>query len=1180
MTIFLSLCYGLVNILFIFATKINVRPIKTTMKNRTRNAVSAVSLALSMLISTSVSAEVLMTEDFDYPAGNLYGQPGWLQSNNKSNPIQVTGSTLALEGFASGKSIRLKPESSQDQDCQKAIVADNGDGTYTGITEGTIYAAMLINVQNVTDNIYFSAFSAPNASNLIKDGASFTGPYACSYVVKSDTEGKFKLGISKGSSNPSAISEKELDLNATHLLVLKYNVLAAKNTGTFEAWINPVPGSDESAAELVATASANDPMRGIASICIAQTTGSVKKCPEMLIGPIRVATTWADLWSDNGGDIPDPTAGITATVPRFDSSFALYQYQKYNVKVNVKATGITGDITVTGAVGIKPAVTSIPADEACLAAGYDLTVTLDASAGTDIAGKLSLVAGDNSTSVDFSVPVYPVKQMMNFRFVPNLTEWGTYYFPGSATVTYVDKSTKKIYMQDVIGGMALGYEYTGLDNPPFNAGDKITGFYFMATDKVLGIPGCELAAHYTPEGIGYGTVTDTDVTKQPVELTLADLTDELETYLNRLVKIADVSFDSAGSAFGTAATGITTAAGVGKVRTFAGTDLTGTVIPESATAIIGISTSASTPIVTMRGAADLIATPAGEETLAVTPENIADPNEYYPIGVATVFGKFTVKAQNLARPAAIYITGANRDQFSADLEEIPAGTGEYVITITMTPTKTGRLQANLMIDTSNTELCYNKSFAGLAYDPANMPQFSVDASALTPFAAKAGETQEQTITITSKDLLDYGSIRVIGQGQGAFRLASTSFLKNGASQLRITFAPSSAGNYTETIEFSTPKADTQTITVSGTATAGAVASDKEGDALEYDTTAPSLYYSTDFSGSGDRNKPLSLQGWKNVAVDGNRAWWSFTDADGNQCAKVTSYIWGGATADEPSAEMLLLSPALDYAGCTHRLLSFRIKGEQLSDTQLGQLSVLYIDPELPETERYQVLLGGTDIPVGQDASGQWREYVIDLEGLGLADTFFIGFHYLSYAGATSPESYYVDDFCYGDTTRPFIRIDKQQVAVKGKVGETTPLEAVTVTGLNLTEPIKVSLEGAHKTMFHGHDAELPAHGGQLNFKYTPSEAGEHAVYVNLSSAGAPQTQFVIGGQADNVTGIVLPGVEANARIDAFDVNGRRVVTDSSAADALDALRALGRGVYILQISAGDGTTKSVKYLRP
>lgn len=194
-------------------------------------------------------------------------------------------------------------------------------------------------------------------------------------------------------------------------------------------------------------------------------------------------------------------------------------------------------------------------------------------------------------------------------------------------------------------------------------------------------------------------------------------------------------------------------------------------------------------MVTMRSLADLAMTTAGEETLEVSEELLVDANEYYPVGVSTPFAKFTVKAQNLAKAAAIYITGTNRDQFEADLEEIPAGTGVYEITVSLNPTKTGRLVGNLMIDTSNTLLTYNKSFAGLAYDPDHLPEFSVDASAVTDFSAKVGESQEQTITISAQGLLDYGSVRVLGEGNGAFIIGSTMFLKDGTTQLKVTFAP-------------------------------------------------------------------------------------------------------------------------------------------------------------------------------------------------------------------------------------------------------------------------------------------------------------------------------------------------------------------------------------------------------
>ena len=1147
---------------------------------------SAGALSLSLLAASSASAEVIFTETFSYPPGNLYGNPGWMQSNNKGNPIQVTSTTLSLDGFASGNSVRLAPVSSTDQDVLRPFYAANANGTYNAITDGSVYAAMLINVQNATDLMYVTAFGTINSSSTIKDSSSLTGPYGVTFVGPSTTPGKYRFGISKNTSASTAtLSDTELDYGTTYLIVLKYTAIPGTTNDTFTAWVNPVAGDSEPAtADIKADTSKGDPTRGVAAFAICQTTSSSKKCPEMLVGPIRLATSWDELWSEGGGTTPDPVDKGEITVGKLSlpSGFALYQYQKYTTSVKVKAQGITEDIAISGNANVKPAVTAIPAAEACSAAGYDLTLTLDATAGTEINETLAFTSGETTASLPVKATVYPANTLASFRFISTIQPYETYYFSGKATVTYVDAANKKIYLQDVVGGMALDYStMTGLDAAPFKLGDQLTKLYIMGAEPETtgGLPGCMLLAYYGADGIEYGTVNATDQSKEPLELTLADLNNNRDMYLNRLVKVNDVTFAAAGSNFSTAGTDITSGDATGKVRAFAGTDIIGTTIPQTAKAVVGISTSTSATMITMRSLADLIASPADEEKLEVSEQLLVDANEYYPVNVTTPFAKFTVKAQNLAKAAAIYVTGKDRSHFSADLTEIPAGTGEYVITVSFRPTSTGRKQGNLMIETSNTELTYNKGFAAQAYDPDNLPVFSVDNSAVTEFSAKVGDTQEQTVTINATGLLDYGSIRVLGQGNGAFRIGSTMFLKDGQTALKVTFAPTAEGTFTEVIEFSAAKAETKTITVTGKTAGGASAGDKEGDELVFDTANPLKYYATDFSNSGANNKPLALEGWKNVAVDGNRAWWSYND-DGNTVAKVTSYIWGGATSNEPTAEMLLLSPALDYKNCTSRLLSFRIKGNLLSDGQMGQLSVLYIDPTLPENQRYQVLLGGNDIPTGADAAGEWAEYVVDLEGLDLADVFFIGFHYISGAGATSPESYYVDDFCYGSTTQPFIRVDKRQVTTTAEVGMTQDLETITVTGLNLTEPIAVALEGQYKGLFTGYSEQLPAEGGELKFKYSPVEEGEHNVYVNLTSAGAPATQLIIGGKADNKSGITLPGVDNASEITVYDLQGRTVVPATGAAEAYKTLRTLDKDIYLLRITATDGTVKTIKYVRP
>ncbi|MGN1252808.1 MAG: hypothetical protein ACI4US_08125, partial [Muribaculaceae bacterium] len=583
---------------------------------------SAGALSLSLLTASGASAEVIFTETFDYPVGNLYGNPGWLQSNNKDNPIQVTATTLSLDGFASGKSVKLTPIDAKDQDVLKPFYAASANDTYTAIADGSVYAAFLINVQKVTNRAYVTGFGSTNSSNKITDGFSITGPYGITFVSPSESEGKYFLGISKSSTKTdinkaTTLSNTELDYNTTYLVVLKYTVLSGTSNDTFEAWINPVAGAAEPAtADVTADSSKGDPLRGLASFAICQTSTFDTKAPEMLVGPVRIATTWDELWSEGGGTTPDPgKAEITVGKLSLPSGFVLYQYQKYTTTVKVKAQGITEDIAISGNANVKPAVTAIPAAEACSAAGYDLTLTLDATAGTEINETLAFTSGETTASLAVKADVYPASTLASFSFIPSMQPYETYYFSGKATVTFVDAANKKIYLQDVVGGMALDYSMTNLEAAPFKLGDQLTKLYIMGDEPSFGVPVCHLMGYFAPEGISYGTVSATGQTKQPIELTLAELNADRKTYLNRLVKITDVKFGAAGSSFGTAGTDITSGEATGKVRVFAGTDIIGTTIPQTAKAVIGISTSPSTTMITMRSLADLIASPADEEKL-------------------------------------------------------------------------------------------------------------------------------------------------------------------------------------------------------------------------------------------------------------------------------------------------------------------------------------------------------------------------------------------------------------------------------------------------------------------------------------------------------------------------------------------------------------------------------------
>ncbi|MDE5659528.1 MAG: hypothetical protein K2I28_01405 [Muribaculaceae bacterium] len=1102
---------------------------------------AGVMLGASLLVPAAASADVLFSETFPYAAGTLVPQGGWIQNSHKENPIQVTQSTLSYDGFLTGNSVKLKASSATDQDVAHACVSIDSDGLVSPITTGDVYVATLVNVQNVEATKYFFSCVSTNYSNKLADGSTFTGDYNRVFAVPSETAGKFKLGFGKSTTTPTETSS-DLDLNTTYLVVLHIGINEGPNNDVFEAWINP---SSTKTDAMFAPTTGSDMSKGFVGVAIHQTTNFSGNCPEMLVGPIKVATTWEELFGNEGGQPVDPVdpvdpadKGEITFTTNMPSEWSLYQYQSFPVTVNVKATDLTDNITVGGfSSAVKASATTIPAADAMSADGYDLTLTLCSTSGDAISESVTLTSGKAQATVAISVPVMPAKQLMNFRFASSTNPWDVYYFSGNARVTYVDEANQRIYMQDPVGGLCVGYEYLYMDNAPYKVGDKITKLFLMAEDPSFGVPMFQLSAYYEPNGgVGYGTLVAENDFQTPAEVSLADLKSDPDSYINRLVKVSDLTFENAGSELTATGTAVTSGEAAGRVRPFAGTDAIGTVIPETAT-VTGISTSMSAAIITVRSASDIEvpSEPAGielEKTLLI------EPDKYYPVGVDTPFATIKVKATAMTAPTAVWIGGKQRGSFSTDIDEIPAGTGEYTVNITFNPTVTGRNEAMINFDASPTELSQSVSFAALAYDPDNMPEFTVDASAIEPFSAAVGSTMEQTLTINAKNLLDYGNVRVLGTSGGAFRISSTSFLKAGQSTLKVTFAPTAEGTFNETIEFSTPMAETVTVQVSGSTSGAGTPEDKEGDELIFDTSSPLASYATDFNGSGDKNKPLSLAPWKNVALDGTRAFWSYT-VDGNTMAKVTAYDSKVAESSESPAEMLLLSPALDFVNSPSRLLEFSIMGEYLTDDMTDQFSVLYIDPTLPENERYQVI-GGIDIPQTADASGEWRPFILDLDGLDIADTFFIGFHYLSTRGRNTTAVYYVDDFSWGSTTTPFIRVDKPVATATTQVGSTVTVDEFTVTGMNLTEDVTIAFEGAHKDLFGLSTSTLPAEGGKFTVSYSPVEEGQHAVYVTLSSAGAPVTYLTVGGTATPQSGIGAIEAGRDGASHYYDLQGRRI----------------------------------------
>lgn len=555
---------------------------------------------------------------------------------------------------------------------------------------------------------------------------------------------------------------------------------------------------------------------------------------------------------------------------------------------------------------------------------------------------------------------------------------------------------------------------------------------------------------------------------------------------------------------------------------------------------------------------DLFDVASTEPTMTVTPTVVYDGSAV-AIGSSTTYATYAVEYANLENPIDVYLTGANRNQFEVSAETIPAGSGKATITLTYKPQAIGKHTARINFESTVSTLNTGFAATGIAWDPANPPMIVAHSGGLTPFTCKAGEQQKQTITVTTSDLPDYGKAAVKGLSNGAFIISTATLLKNGNTQINITFKPLVPGDYEEVIEFSGIKAVTETIRIYGTATENGTTEDREGDRLPLDDSKPLASYMQNFDGV-TKNKPLSIEGWKNLAQVGNRAWWGYTWDDGNGAAKVTPY--DSKMEETTPCVMTLVSPALDFKNTPNPVLTFKVMGTLMRDGMADQLEVCYIEKD--GEGMYVQPINGLNIPASPDKNEEWVPYTIDLKGLDLADVFFIGFRFNSSRGAESTTSYYIDDFSWGQTNVPLIRPNIREGSFKATAGKKATSPDIEIEGIALTSDIKISLYGAHKGFFTLSATTLPAAGGKFNLDFLNTEPGEYAVEVDLNSEGAPLTAVIVGVQNETATGITDVIVDLSQPVSVYDIQGRALITNKQISSTSELKSAFGEGIYIVK----------------
>lgn len=986
----------------------------------------------------NMQADLLKSENFEYEVGSLKEKAGatWIQAaaNTITESIDIVDKPLTYAGYqdeAVGKAVQITAtNTSQNQ--SYALKATN-----EGITSGTVYASFLFKIEEApaTGIPFLVSFAGGNKNGYVDYNNSISNNGRL-FISQGSDDTKFKIIASKNSAANKSSDAGEYLIGQTYLAIISYQFIEGSKNDVFNLYINPATDGTIPTPNLSQSTEGADvsDKYGLQGIRIYQNNTSLAKAPTAVIDAIRFATDWDSLFNveDGGGDDNNPggsDSGDKGDTPQngelsssvtaidFSDGLAVLQGSTTTKSLIVKGSNLTAPVTLTCSdSSVTLSTATISAEEAMAENGKEVTLTYKAGGEPLNANLVISSEGAEDVTVTLSASVMPITDKPSFAAL-NLVEnegYELYRYVGSmAKVSYVNNITKEFYIQDMTGAIRVKFDqFPGECN--VKAGDKVKNLILWRVDDAAGP--CFEIPYIVSE---FGTITSSGNEITPTEVTFADINSSKEEYLYRLVTVTDVTLavddNTTWSTAGAAATQTINGTEVeGRVRTFNGTDLIDTAMPGFLPSVTGISTSLKAVIITARGQSDVV---AAQPQMEVSYTTSIDASVYQEINKPVEFGVFTVKATALPKPVSIWFGGKSSTMFTADREEIPAGTGIYQVKVTYTPTTTGSHEARINFETTPAELNYGASLKAKAYDAANPPTITVDATGLTDFVAAVGETQDQTISYTVANGLEYGTIKVEGTG---FIISSSSMMKDGTYQLKVTYRPQEDGDHNAVIRFSTPMAEDATVAVKGSTNAGPKPEEKEGDELSFD--GPALtQYSTDFTTETANNKPISLEGWKNVAYEGNRAWWSTTFDDGNMAAKVVAYD-SKATESTPMAAMLM-SPRLDFKNATEQLLCFNVMGNMMIDGMNDYLMVGIIDAKAADADPENVVINGIDglnLPCTSDENNEWARYVLDAKSWDLPDEFYVAFIFESLRGKESSAQYYIDDFSWGRTDMPFI----------------------------------------------------------------------------------------------------------------------------------------------------------------
>jgi len=283
---------------------------------------AAQAIVTTYAVGEVINPNLLLEENFNYPAGNLLTNHGWTAHSGAGTQPMVVGSTgLTYPNYPS-----LSGNSAQTV---FAGSAEDIHRTFTPQTSGDVYLSALINI---------SSIGSTTGDYVLHLGPSPIGTdFKGRLYVQRDAVNNIRFGVTKAGAVAAVVwTDYIYSYDTTYLVVMKYTLIPGAANDEVKLWINPVFSGGEPGGFLSALSSEADVgASGIGSVAIRQGTAT----PICRIDGIRVATSWTALWAT---EALDPTIIVTGILDEFISiAGSPSEIQSYHLRGVDLLTGIT-----------------------------------------------------------------------------------------------------------------------------------------------------------------------------------------------------------------------------------------------------------------------------------------------------------------------------------------------------------------------------------------------------------------------------------------------------------------------------------------------------------------------------------------------------------------------------------------------------------------------------------------------------------------------------------------------------------------------------------------------------------------------------------------------------------------------------------------------------------------------